>query len=103
MDLVYLIRHKTVTVAMDDVRRLRIRRLDEAEDLPRRLVHPVAQVGHAVRARGQIGLVGLGDVGRRDTALDGVCTSMKSPMTVLVSVGRRHSPCLRRLGNDVLV
>ena len=55
---------------MHRVRRLRVGRLHQAEDLPGFLIQPIAQVVHPVRSlRRQIGLVGTSDVSRRHPAL----------------------------------
>src|ERR1044071_9003865 len=48
---------QAVRLAMDGNRRVLVRRLDQAEHLPRRLVEPIAQVLHVVfLLRLQIGL-----------------------------------------------
>ena len=59
-DLVDLLGDQTVCLAMHVSRDVRGGRVDETEDLARRLVHPVAQVVDAMRPLGaQVGVVGL--------------------------------------------
>src|SRR5262245_50277169 len=58
-DLDQLIRHQAVGLAMGLVGGLGIWCLDEAIDLPGRLVIPVAQVGHAV-LRSDLDVAGMG-------------------------------------------
>src|SRR5215211_6280007 len=66
-DLEDLVGYQAVGLTVNRVRGLRIGSLDEAEDLAGLLVDPVALVVHAVLALdGDVGLVRLGDVGRRD-------------------------------------
>ena len=59
------------SLAVNGVGGLGVRRVNQAEDLPRFLVHPVAQVADSVRCLGgQVGLVGAGGVGLRYPSLD---------------------------------
>jgi len=50
-DGVDLVGDEPVSLPVHGVRGLRVRRVDQAEDLPRLLVHPVAQVSEAAIAR----------------------------------------------------
>src|SRR6185312_9153542 len=70
-DGVDLVGDESVSLPVHGVRGLRVRRVDQAEDLPRLLIHPVAQVADPVLALGgQVGLVGAGSIGRRHPAFD---------------------------------
>ena len=73
LDDVDLVGDQAVRLAVDGVGGLRVRGVDEAEDLPRRLVDPVPEVLDPVSAlRGEVGGVRLGDVVDADPALDRV-------------------------------
>jgi hypothetical protein len=70
-DGVDLVGDEPVSLPVNGVGGLGVRRVNQAEDLSRFLVHPVAQVVDSVRCLGgQVGLVGAGGVGLRHPSLD---------------------------------
>jgi hypothetical protein len=72
-DRVDLVSDEPVSLAVDGVRCLRVGCIDQAEDLPRFIIHPVAQIADAVRGLGrEIGLVSGSDVTGRHPAVDAV-------------------------------
>lgn len=85
-----LVGDKPMSLPVYGVGRFRVGRLDKAEDLPRRRVHPVAEIVHPVRALGrEIGLVGGGDVTRRHPSLDTVYVHEKWHVRLFPSVAVR--------------
>jgi hypothetical protein len=81
-DGVDLVRDEPVSLPVNGVGGLGVRRVNQTEDLPRFLVHPVAQVVDSVRCLGgQVGLVGAGD-----TPPSTLCTSMNSAICLYLSV-----------------
>ena len=85
-DGVDLVGDQPVRLAVDRVGGLGVGRLDEAEDLARGLVDPVAQVAHAVGAlRREVGLVRAA-TSVAETPPSIVCASMNSAMSSVLSL-----------------
>ena len=98
-DLVDLVGDEPVRLAVNRVRGLRVRSLDEAEDLPSLLVDPVALVVDAVlRLLLQVLHVRVGDVLRRHAALEVVNVHVERHAASFV--GSTILRTRRRLGNS---
>src|SRR5215213_2477873 len=93
------------------IRGLRVRRIDEAEDLALPLVDPVAEVADSVLLLGlQVELVGVGDVAGFHTAIDCVAIHEQGHWDLLSGptvrpCGRwpHRSTCPCRPGTDTYV
>lgn len=89
-DEIDLVSDKAVRLAVHCVGGLGIRRLDEAEDLARQLVDPVAQLVDPVRTLcGKICLVGGSYIGRRHTSVDVMNVHEKWHIIAFLVLARR--------------